>query len=142
LKTVLLSVKPEYADRILEGTKRFEFRRSAFASPVDEILIYATSPIKRIVGYFRMDFVHKGSPRSLWSRYSRYAGIGKAKYFSYFSQAKRAFAIQIESAKRFATDVDPRSLWPDFFPPQNFKYVEKGEADVLKQLGKEAPCDG
>jgi predicted transcriptional regulator len=135
LKIVLLSVKPEYADRILKGTKRFEFRRAAFASPVDEILLYATSPTKRIVGLFRIDSVHKGSPSSLWNRFARYAGIGRSKYFSYFAEAKRAFALQVHSTQRFLTHVDPRSVWPNFYPPQSFRYLEKEEAAVLKGLG-------
>ena len=135
MKTALLSVKPEYAARILQGTKRYEFRRATFASPVEEIVIYASSPTKHIVGLFRVRSIHKGSPKTLWNRYSRHAGIGKSNYFSYFAEAKRAFAIEVSSIQRFSVGVDPRSVWPDFFPPQSFRYLEKEQVLTLKLLG-------
>ncbi|MBI6731014.1 ASCH domain-containing protein, partial [Pseudomonas amygdali] len=40
---VLLSIKPEYAEKILQGEKRFEFRKSVFKNPdVRTVVIYAT----------------------------------------------------------------------------------------------------
>ncbi|RAX12581.1 hypothetical protein CKY02_11450 [Photorhabdus bodei] len=38
---VLLSIKPEYVDRILNGSKKFEFRKVAFKNnQVQSVVIY------------------------------------------------------------------------------------------------------
>ena len=50
----LLSIKPEYAEKILKGEKLVEFRIVAFAQEVSKIFIYATSPVCRIVGEFEV----------------------------------------------------------------------------------------
>lgn len=52
---ILLSIKPEYAEKILNGTKLFEFRKFF---PRDEsvrkIIIYATSPVCMVIGEFEI----------------------------------------------------------------------------------------
>ena len=56
---VLLSIKPQYADKILSGDKKFEFRRLLYKSPnVKKIIIYATSPVMRVIGEFDVATVH------------------------------------------------------------------------------------
>ena len=47
--TILLSIKPEYTNRILEGSKKYEFRRSVAKRKVDRILIYSTAPEMKVV---------------------------------------------------------------------------------------------
>ncbi len=136
MKTVLLSVKPVYADRILSGEKRYEFRRGRFASEVDEVLIYATSPSKKIIGYFRVEDIHEGMPMVLWNKCFRHAGVEEEAFFAYFAECNRAYAIQVDAARKFATAVDPYTIWPDFSPPQSFMYVDRKDAKALKTLGR------
>lgn len=45
---ILLSIKPEFADKIFEGTKQFEFRKSIFKDKtVRKVVVYASSPIQK-----------------------------------------------------------------------------------------------
>ncbi|WP_369009144.1 ASCH domain-containing protein, partial [Escherichia coli] len=47
---VLLSIKPEFAEKILNGTKRFEFRKGIFKNPqISTVVIYATMPLGKVV---------------------------------------------------------------------------------------------
>ena len=48
--SILLSIKPEYVEKILKGEKRYEFRRKLCQKEVDKIYIYETSPVKKVVG--------------------------------------------------------------------------------------------
>ncbi len=41
----LLSIRPQYADAIFRGEKRFEFRRAMFRKEVDVVVVYTTSPV-------------------------------------------------------------------------------------------------
>ncbi len=56
---VLLSIKPEYAYRILDGTKRYEFRRRVHRDPrVHTVVIYATNPDGKELGAFSIKSVY------------------------------------------------------------------------------------
>lgn len=56
---VLLSIKPEFANKIFEGSKKFEFRRSIFKNKqVKSIVVYASAPISKVIGEFEIDTVH------------------------------------------------------------------------------------
>ena len=48
----ILSVKPEYAMKILAGEKQYEYRKTIFRRPVEKVYIYASSPVCMIVGEF------------------------------------------------------------------------------------------
>lgn len=50
---VLLSIKPEFVEKIFSGEKRFEYRKSIFKQQnIDTIVIYSTMPVGMIVGEF------------------------------------------------------------------------------------------
>lgn len=49
---VILSIKPEFVEKIINGEKKFEYRRKIFKKDVEKVLIYASSPIKSVVGEF------------------------------------------------------------------------------------------
>ena len=64
----LLSIKPEFVEKIFSGEKRFEFRKSAFREDVSRVVVYATSPVCRIVGEFEVEDILQASPRQLWQK--------------------------------------------------------------------------
>ena len=47
---ILLSIKPEYVEQIEQHTKLYEFRKRNFKNLPSEVWIYASAPVKRIVG--------------------------------------------------------------------------------------------
>ena len=73
--SVLLSIKPKYINKIKKGSKRYEFRRTIFKQEVTEIYVYATSPIKKIVGKIIIEDIIQDVPEQLWKSYYRKAGI-------------------------------------------------------------------
>ena len=53
---VLLSVKPKYAEKIVEGKKKYEFRRAIFQKQnIEKVYIYSSSPVSKIVAAFRSE---------------------------------------------------------------------------------------
>ena len=121
--TVLLSIKPQYADKILNGDKKFEFRRLLYKSPnVDKIVIYATSPVKKVVGEFDIAQVHSMELEDLWEQTMEYSGIEKCFYDSYFAGKEVGHAIEVKQATRYAKP----KLLKDYditHPPQSFIYL-------------------
>ncbi len=122
--TVLLSIKPEFAEKILSGEKRFEFRRVMPKRRVERVVLYSSSPIQRIVGEFRVLRVHTASPEALWRRTSASAGIRKAYFSAYFSDRPAAHAFEITEPRRYEHPIDPRVFFAAFRPPQSFMYLD------------------
>jgi type I restriction enzyme S subunit len=127
---IVLSIKSEYAERILTGIKRFEFRKRRPKQRVCRVYIYACSPIKSVVGYFQLIKVLSGSPEEIWQKCGEQGGIEKEKFFSYFGSSKIAYGFEIGCIERFNPPIDPFEIKNDFKAPQSFAYLydfgEKG----------------
>ena len=57
---IILSIKPEFAAKIFEGTKKYEFRRAIFKNKnVKKVVVYASSPVQKIIGEFEIEDIIK-----------------------------------------------------------------------------------
>ena len=120
---VLMSIRPEFARKILSREKLVEFRKQAFRRPVDRIFIYSSAPEQKIVASFRYVGSLSGSPAEIWERYGRHGCISKEDFFGYFpSRDELAYAIPIVDLRVLDRPVDPSQLIPGFRPPQSFCY--------------------
>ena len=124
---VLLSIKPKYVEEIMNGNKKYEFRKSVFKcrEDVELVYIYSTSPVKKIVGVFTIKNIIEDHPRNLWENFREFSGIEKEEFFSYFGDRKNGFAIGIENVEVFEDPIDPKSSNPDFVPPKSFYYTDE-----------------
>lgn len=122
---VLLSIKPEFVEKIFDGTKQFEYRRSIFRrQDITSIVVYATLPVGMIMGEFEVEEVICGTPRNLWDNTRDFAGVSRSFFFQYFSGRATGYAIRVGAIRKFAHGLDPYSLWCDFSAPQSFRYIE------------------
>lgn len=120
---VLLSIKPEFVDKIFSGQKRYEFRRAIFKRPrVNIVVIYASTPIQKVVGEFTISEVLCDNVNSLWLRTRRHSGITEDLFFKYFENRNHGFAIRISSVRKYRV---PLSLRKHFrmLPPQSYAYL-------------------
>jgi predicted transcriptional regulator len=120
---VLLSIKPEYVERIFSGAKKYEFRRVIFKNPeITTIIIYATSPIQKVVGEITIERIICDQVNSLWKLTCEDAGISEEGFFRYFGDRSFGYAIKIEKTKKYR---QPLSLQDHFgiVPPQSFAYI-------------------
>ncbi|MCO7544674.1 ASCH domain-containing protein [Stutzerimonas nitrititolerans] len=121
---VLLSIKPEYAEKILQGKKKYEFRKAIFKNPnVKTIVIYATMPVGKIVGEFDFDEVLTDSPSAIWSETRNFSGISKSFFNSYFSGRKTAHAIKVREVRRYEKPLPLTNLVPSGSAPQSYRYL-------------------
>jgi len=120
---VLLSIKPEFAFKIFDGTKRFEFRRVIFKNPdVNIVVVYASSPVQRVIGEFEIETILSCNPESIWEQTKQGSGITKDFFDEYFADREIAHAIKIKKTRRYK---NPLSLKDDFqmIPPQSYAYL-------------------
>lgn len=134
-RTIVLSIKPQYAELILAGSKTVEFRRVWAAESVDTIAIYASAPIQRLVGVVKVSEVVKAKPTTLWGYCSKFGGgLSKAELSAYLDGKDTGFAVLLMDAKRFSQSVDPRKIIKDFLPPQSFRYLANTEIRKLEKF--------
>ncbi|WP_409565227.1 ASCH domain-containing protein [Methylobacterium sp. J-078] len=134
---ILLSIKPEFAEKILKGEKRYEFRRAIHSNrSVDIVVIYMTAPIQKIVGEFRIDSILSDSPDKIWDKTHQFAGISRENYDIYFKSRKLAYALSIGSVTKYPIPIDPKLTMPSFTPPQSFMYcpLELSNQTVKNEL--------
>ena len=77
----LLSIKPDYAEAIFSGRKRFEFRRSIFRHDIRVVIVYITSPVGQVVGEFSVEDIITDDVDALWDRTETQAGIYRNGFF-------------------------------------------------------------
>ncbi len=121
--TILLSIKPEYSERILSGEKKFEFRRKRASRSVEKILIYTSAPKMKVVGEAEVTDILESTPSNLWDQTFHNAGISKKKFMEYFSQKECAYAYQLGKVTRFKKE----KTLADYgikTPPQSFIYID------------------
>ncbi|MDO8725404.1 MAG: ASCH domain-containing protein [Candidatus Methanoperedens sp.] len=122
---VLLSVKPKYAQKILDGEKKYEFRRAIFKKQdIEKVYIYSSSPVSKIVAAFEIEKILKDSPEKIWALCQKYAGISKKDFFDYFKNSNAAYAIGMENVEVFKTPINPFDEFTNFKPPQSFYYFD------------------
>lgn len=120
---VVLSIKPEFAYKIFDGSKKFEFRKSIFKNTnIKSVLVYASSPVQQVIGEFEIDDILNYDLQTLWKLTQEHSGISEEFYYKYFADKDQGFAIKIKKTKKYRI---PKCLRADFnlFPPQSFAYL-------------------
>lgn len=121
---VILSIKPAFAEKILDGTKRFEFRKCGFTSlDVETVVIYATKPVGKVVGEFSIVEVHKDEPSRIWEKTKDHAGINKRFFDEYYQNRDIAYAIAVGTVTKYDEPMELATLGPDITPPQSYRYL-------------------
>ena len=77
----LLSIHPEFVERIVDGSKTIELRRISLPAELRHVVVYATAPVMKIVGYFDVEEIVQDSPANVWRDYCGVAGIDKKRFF-------------------------------------------------------------
>lgn len=148
---VFLPVHPEYVTKILAGTKRYEFRRRLFRQQPECVILYATAPVQRIVGWFRVDQLIVGTPEDVWDQCvasgqsvriagadaplgEAITGLARGAYDHYFAGQSSALALGIAEVVQFARPLPVREWQPAFRVPQSFCYVSTAEFERLVAL--------
>lgn len=124
MKAVLLSIKPEFAHKIFEGSKKFEFRKRIFKdTSVKKVIVYSSSPEQKVIGDFEIETILNDTPNNIWIQTKLYSGISQEFYDEYFEGRDKAYAIKVASTKMYRK----QKTLADFnlqSAPQSFAYVE------------------
>ncbi|ASF99817.1 hypothetical protein CEG15_06460 [Vibrio anguillarum] len=123
---VLLSIKPEFVERIFTGEKKFEYRKAIFRrNDVEKVIIYSTLPEGKIVGEFYIDRILTDTPQEIWNQTQTKSGINKQFFDEYFDGRSEAYAIKIGTVKRYDNPFRLDKMRTKVFAPQSFRYLSR-----------------
>jgi predicted transcriptional regulator len=119
-----MSIWPEFADQILAGSKRVEFRRRPPRANTEYVVIYATAPVGKVVGFFRVREIEEAQPSELWSQYGNIAGIDAERFSNYFDGVSSGCAIHVDYACALLEPVSLDLIARGITPPQGLRYLD------------------
>jgi len=122
---IILSIKPEFAKKIFDGSKNYEYRRRIFKnSKVTHVVVYASSPVGKIIGEFEIDTILDETIKKLWLLTKDSSGIDKGFFYKYFINRDKGYAIKIKNANLFDKEYDILERY-GVKPPQSFLYLKE-----------------
>lgn len=120
---ILLSINPEHVENILNGKKKYEFRKTLCKRKVDKIIIYSTYPIKKVVGEADVEKIIIDSPQNIWDKTKKYAGINKEFFNKYYSNKNQAIAYKLTNVIEYKKPITLKQIGVKQ-APQSYIYLD------------------
>ena len=125
---ILLSIKPQFVEKIFSGEKKYEFRKTEFKRKnIDSIIVYSSGNIKKIVGEIKFHKVLCDTPKKIWQLTHADAGLSLEAFMSYYAGRQKAFAIVIDEFKPYKTLVSLDEKYPGVKAPQSVLYLDEAK---------------
>ena len=126
----ILSIKPQFVDKIVKGEKKFEYRKKIFKKEIEAVIIYSTKPVGKFIGEFKVKNIIKDEPTKVWNQTNLLSGINYEYYKSYFDNHDIAYALEIDDLVIYDTPIVPNK---NFNPPQSFCYCDNEFLTIQKK---------
>lgn len=134
-RTLLVSIRPRFAELLLDGTKTVELRRTRPQTPPGTpVLLYASSPVMQLVGEATVERVDHGNPEDVWRQHGSSTGLVRTEYDHYFTGSPIAVAIVLKDVRALRqprTLAECRRRITSFRPPQSFRYLDGSQRALL-----------
>src|SRR5436305_816248 len=103
---LFLSLKPLYAEMLLDGRKTIELRRvKPAANPGSTVLLYASSPIKTLVGQAEVANIWVDAIDKIWTDFGDRTGVSEEQFRSYFAGIDDAVAKSVQILSMASTQI-------------------------------------
>jgi predicted transcriptional regulator len=127
-RAMLLSIKPHFAQAILDGSKTIELRRQEPKIPPGTLVVmYASQPTSALVGTFVLEEIVRLSVTGFWKKFGHRTGIDKGVYETYYLGRENAIGLSIGASWKLHQEVPlkkMRGIWQNFHPPQSYRYLK------------------
>jgi predicted transcriptional regulator len=131
-KFLFISIMPEYAYKIIGKEKTIELRKNRpNVKTGDYVIIYATVPVKAVIGFAKIKSIIEMTPLIMWNKNSNKLGIKKDAFDKYYKNTNRAIGIELSSICKFEFGfllTKIKELYPGFTPPQTYRYISNFQA--------------
>jgi len=132
----MISIHPEYADAIFRGDKKVEFRKSNIPRHIEHVVLYETSPERKITGYFSVKDIIEATPVDLWRRFSEVSGTTEEFFFKYYDLHNTGLGLLVDQVDILQNPMSLDQAAAGSKPPQSFTYVDSHLWKTLKKRKK------
>lgn len=122
-RKIVISINPKHVEKIISGEKKYEYRTKVAKQDVDKIIIYETTPVKKIVAEAEILEVLEMKPDDLWLETCKESGITKKFFNEYFNNRDIAYAYKLGKITVYETPVE-LSVLGIKNAPQSFVYLK------------------
>lgn len=130
-RAVLISIHPEHVESILSGRKVFEYRKVMPTQDVSHLVLYCTSPVKKVFAVAEVAERLVRNPAKLWTDTAYGSGITRKFYRDYFSGYKNAGAFGLGNVYRLSTPLELSKLTSCKSAPQSFCYLNASDTKLI-----------
>lgn len=136
---ILMTIKPQYVEKIITGKKQIEVRRSNLnMEKGDVIFIYSSKPESSVVSCAKVNLVERLEKDKLWSKYNAKLGISLKEYDIYLKAKTVATAIHLADFEALKSPLSLQTLHrllPGFRIPQSYFYLNRnGNGERFRKL--------
>lgn len=131
---ILISIHPKYVSKILDGTKKVEFRRVWAARKVTHLVIYSTSPEMKVTAIAEIDNTVMTDKKNLWNIAQEYGGgVTKKELIEYFDGVSKGHAVFLKKIQKFIDPIPLSEIFPQTRPPQSYIYLTAEQFQSAQQ---------
>jgi predicted transcriptional regulator len=120
-----MSIRPQYARAIINGSKTVEFRKHPLADDVTHVVIYSTVPDRAVIGVFSIAGQETLPPSELWDSFAKCGGIDEKSFFEYYAEHESGTGIRVDQVHKLACTLDLAADLGVTRPPQSFQYLPR-----------------
>lgn len=128
MSKILLSIQPQYAQQILEGTKKYEYRRICPKKKVSHVILYVTAPMQCVVAEVEVSDCLVDAPKQLLMATMGNSNYDREKLIDYYTGCETGCAFVLGEVHVF----NPYKKLSDFGlrkAPRSFVYLEQNELE-------------
>jgi predicted transcriptional regulator len=104
--SLLLAIKPEFADRLLSGEKTVEVRRRFNGRWCGaRVALYASSPQRALIGEATIRGIEAAPPNQIWESHKERIGCSLEELRAYSGNASEIFAIELKDITPYAAKM-------------------------------------
>jgi predicted transcriptional regulator len=132
-----MSLRPRFAQAILDGSKTVELRRNRVcAAPGSLIIIYASAPTMSVVGIATLAGIDTDQPSRLWKRHRQHIGLTRREFNDYLAGTEVASCLSIVAPRTLPVPYALAWLrdYATFQPPQSYRYLAENDPEPLHAL--------
>jgi predicted transcriptional regulator len=125
-RDVVLSIRPNYSTKIMQGIKTVEVRRISGVSTSRRRRLHLFNvAVQAKVGSAEIAEVIKLPVVDIWKKFNKMAQIERSSFNEYFTGVKQGFALQFANVRPFSRSIKLAELRTRFAfePPQSFLYA-------------------
>ena len=127
-RMIVLSLKPRFAQAILAGVKTVELRRTVPKIVIPtRALLYASSPVRALLGTCVITSVRSADLAALWHEYGSRSELPFHEFEQYFEGVDAGTALILSEPQALSRPIplqDLRAKPRGFRPPQSYAYVD------------------